>query len=192
MNLDLQSKYPPCIRAIVQKSDVFPIGTLFIVPYTGGNIGSDPKDSLICIDDESISSIHSNIYYDKEKKRYKIKLCKKNVAYLNEKLIDKKIELKHADILRVSETVFLLHIHSGANTCINCEPGEVMAKASKQESNFIGPNLSAADKEKLRRNRNLEIKKKYVILIEILTTLTFLLIDLAYKNVIMKKLIKVY
>jgi hypothetical protein len=43
-----------------------------------------------------------------------------------------------------------------------------MAKASKQESNFIGPTLSAADKEKLRRNRNLEIKKKCVILIEIL------------------------
>ena len=31
----------------------------------------------------------------------------------------------------------------------------------KQESNLIGPTLSAADKEKLRRNRNLEIKKKY-------------------------------
>ena len=162
--LDIQSKYPPCIRAIVQKSDVFPIGTLFIIPYTGGNIGSDSKESLICIDDENVSSIHSNIFYDKEDKCYEIKLRKKNVAYLNEKLIDKRNELKHGDLLRVSETVFLLHIHSGTNTCINCEPGEVMAKASKQESNLIGPTLSAADKEKLRRNRNLEIKKKYEVM----------------------------
>ena len=39
-----------------------------------------------------------------------------------------------------------------------------MAKASKQESNLIGPTLSAADKENLRRNRNLEIKKKYEVM----------------------------
>ncbi len=80
------------------------------------------------------------------------KLLKKNERY----------DIKHGDLLKVSTTTILLHIHNGANTCINCEPGEVMSKASKQELNVVEPLLSAAAKEKLRRNRNLEIKKKLV------------------------------
>ena len=76
---------------------------------------------------------------------------------MNDKIIDKS-EVKHGDVLKISNTKLLLHIHNGANTCINCEPGEVMSKAAgKQETETI---MTTVEKEKLRRSRNLEIKKK--------------------------------
>ena len=128
-----------------------------------------------------------------------MKLTENNVAYLNERLLEEKkeksYELKHGDLLKISNTIFLLHIHSGLNTCIHCEPGEVMSKASKQEENNSRlAGLSLIEKEKLRRNCNREIKKKYKkkIFNEIFNSSLFLnFLDLVWKKLITNQVIKV-
>lgn len=83
-------------------------------------------------------------------------------TYLNDVKLNKNEAnyLNHGDTLTVSNTKILLHIHNGNVTCIKCEPGEVMSKLSK--INEPVQVLTSVEKEKIRRNMNLEIKKKFV------------------------------
>jgi hypothetical protein len=74
-NEHLMSSYPPCIRAILTKSESenFKIGSLFIIPYTGGIIGDSLKRKvqtnkqnyvIDLKDEENINEIEAKIEYD--------------------------------------------------------------------------------------------------------------------------------
>lgn len=68
--------------------------------------------------------------------------------------------IKHGDKLRIGNKIaLLLHIHEGTNTCINCEPGEVIHRLKlEKESKSL---CLEKNKEELRRENVKLIKKKY-------------------------------
>jgi hypothetical protein len=68
----LSANYPPCIRAICTDSkQAGLIGTLFIIPYTGGLIGNDPKRSAIYVEpNESHQILDAKIVYNISTKNY--------------------------------------------------------------------------------------------------------------------------
>ena len=55
---EVSASYPPCVRVVVQASDVVDVGTFFLVTCTGGTIGRD-KDPrhVIQIQDVNISKV---------------------------------------------------------------------------------------------------------------------------------------
>jgi hypothetical protein len=157
----LASKYPPCIRCIVEDSDVLVRGTLYLIPYTGGSIGSgDDTQILVKINDQKVDKLHATIVYDTEKKQYYLKgNTESNELYINDIKIEQneKFPIQHEDRIRISNTCLLIHIHSGLNTCNNCEPGIVTAKLAEEAKN----KEKEAPIEKQRRETIKDIKKKY-------------------------------
>jgi hypothetical protein len=71
---ELKTKFPPCIRAILIESEMPELlGTLFLIPYTGGSIGNNFSSNLINFkDQEDIEKEHAFIEYDINKKFYYI------------------------------------------------------------------------------------------------------------------------
>ncbi|CAF0943482.1 unnamed protein product [Brachionus calyciflorus] len=180
--MKLTSKYPPCIRAIMIEYNspintdqdsklLYELGSLFLIPYTGGLIGSCSTNSknkyvLNFPDIYDINEVHASIRYDKKKKVYLIK-DEKSVSgtFVNDKKLDlnEEIELSHGDTLKIGDAIkLLIHIHEGSCTCINCEPGEVMHKL-KQEKLKMMKNIQMNEKTKedLRRENVKLIKSKY-------------------------------
>ena len=79
----LASSYPPCIRALLIESSLPPsndedketetdaIGSLYIIPYTGGTIGAGNKANLIDFSINSgIEPVQLTVSYDTELKSY--------------------------------------------------------------------------------------------------------------------------
>jgi pSer/pThr/pTyr-binding forkhead associated (FHA) protein len=82
------------------------------------------------------------IVFDSEMKMYSVKdLGSQNGTFVNKvRLSEPKHEselqpLSHGDILTVSSTSLMLHIHCGSETCDECEPGEIQARL--QNGKFI-------------------------------------------------------
>jgi hypothetical protein len=77
-----------------------------------------------------------------------------------------KAELKHHDKVRLGDSVCLsLHIHTGQNTCINCEPGEVMHKLKlEKEKSTVNAEFAKTkvNLDKQRKETAKSIKKKYI------------------------------
>lgn len=72
------SHFPPCIRAILLESEmkIYDLGSLFLIPYTGGYVGSDQEPSKYVMNFprvEKIDKIHASIRYEKKKKQFLIK-----------------------------------------------------------------------------------------------------------------------
>lgn len=72
------SKYPPCIRAILIESAIenFDLGSLFLIPYTGGIVGSGEDRSKYVLHFpgvDKIDQIHASIRYDRKKKIFLIR-----------------------------------------------------------------------------------------------------------------------
>lgn len=160
---ELASKYPPCIRCIVEDSDIIVKGTLFLIPYTGGSIGSgDDREILVNINDDNVDKIHATIVYDNEKKQYLLNNdTESKEIYVNKLKIGtkEKFPLQHGDKIRISNTSLLIHIHNGLNTCNYCEPGIIAAKLA-EEAKKCEKETSI---EKQRRITEKDIKKKYGI-----------------------------
>jgi len=71
--VELTNKYPPCIRVILVESKNSKLGTLFVIPYTGGSIGSNSSRNLIDFPYESdIEKNHAGIEYNLKEKQYYI------------------------------------------------------------------------------------------------------------------------
>lgn len=159
--LDITNQYPPCIRAILNKSsDKTKLGSLFLVPYTGGLIGKNSSKLVIDLSNEiDIDDQHASIEYDLTKKTYLLHvLSTKYQLYLNENILlpNEKYPINHGDVMHVGKSAsLLLHIHSGSNTCTSCEPGEVMQKFKKESKQIAKTNI-----EEERREINKSIKKK--------------------------------
>jgi hypothetical protein len=82
--IDLTTKYPPCIRAILvgytqpkneSESDECEhveqqLGSLYLIPYTGGSIGRSLKNLISFPKCQSVSESHAVVAYDMTKKAY--------------------------------------------------------------------------------------------------------------------------
>lgn len=79
--VDLVNKYPPCIRAILIESNQSKedsnnsnqLGSLFLVPYTGGTIGKSSKCMISFPKTKYIDNMHLSFEYDLKKKSYFVK-----------------------------------------------------------------------------------------------------------------------
>lgn len=85
-------------------------------------------------------------------------------TWLNEKKLESKVEtkLQHGDKLFLDKAIcLLLHIHQGSNTCINCEPGEIMHKLKLEKESLISNEKKIShDREDIRRENVKLIKSK--------------------------------
>lgn len=56
--LDLAKTYPPCMRIVVKETNLskLKLGTLFLIPYTGGSIGREGNHNVL-IQDINISKV---------------------------------------------------------------------------------------------------------------------------------------
>lgn len=78
--VDLANQYPPCIRAIFIDSSLdddqyadIKLGSLFLIPYTGGLIGRAAKCVISFPKAKLIENEHVKVEYDMKKKVYLIK-----------------------------------------------------------------------------------------------------------------------
>ena len=70
---DLTNKYPPCIRAILMKSNCTQddLGSLFVIPYTGGSIGKGLNSNVINFSTKcDVEKVHAFVKYNLVKKNY--------------------------------------------------------------------------------------------------------------------------
>ena len=85
-------------------------------------------------------------------------------TYINEVKIEpgEKRIIKHGDKLKIGLSVCLLvHIHSGSDSCISCEPGEAMLRLKLEKEKLNNPFLDFKSKEEVRRETMSSIKKKF-------------------------------
>ncbi|XP_050401397.2 angiogenic factor with G patch and FHA domains 1 isoform X2 [Patella vulgata] len=165
---EASASWPPCIRAIVQVSDCFDVGDLSIITCTGGIVGREKgKNHVIMINDLNISRNHCSIWFDYDNNNYMVKdEGSQHGTYINTTRLSQpnkvshEAAVNHGDIMKVGSTEFLLHIHPGNDTCLDCEPGEVKARVKKDEPNNIVI-LSAAEKKKQKKAELNTIKKRY-------------------------------
>ena len=95
------SKLPPCIRAILtqilpHENDLINVstnklGTLFLIPFTGGTIGRNSSLNLIDLCNQTdVENSHASIFYDTQKRKYFVKgktkmiKCQKRIKRLTE------------------------------------------------------------------------------------------------------------
>ncbi|KAK6179858.1 hypothetical protein SNE40_012116 [Patella caerulea] len=160
--------WPPCIRAIVQVSDCLDVGDLSVITCTGGTVGREKgKNHVIIINDLNISRNHCSIWFDYDNNNYMIKdEGSQHGTYINTtrlsqpNTVSHEAAVNHGDTMKVGSTEFLLHIHPGNDTCLDCEPGEVKARVKKDEpNNYVI--MSAAEKKKQKKAELNSIKKRY-------------------------------
>ena len=81
--IDLTTKYPPCVRAILLESNLSEsdsdnethdkLGSLYLIPCTGGSIGRARKNLISFSAHSGISDVHATISYDLDRNSYFIK-----------------------------------------------------------------------------------------------------------------------
>ncbi|XP_019865606.1 angiogenic factor with G patch and FHA domains 1 isoform X2 [Aethina tumida] len=129
--LDVSKLWPPCMRIIIENTDVpkLKAGSLHIITFEGGTLGREGNHSII-IPDIAISKHHLKFTFDKETNQYLVTdLGSRNGTFLNGKRLSPSkqesnpVEIVHGSKLKLGATVFLCHIHVGNQTCGNCEPG---------------------------------------------------------------------
>ncbi|XP_071964419.1 uncharacterized protein [Antedon mediterranea] len=158
-------EYPPCIRMIVTKSESLQPGSLFIITCMGGSIGREGEHTVL-IPEIGISKNHAEIFYCQNSWQYYIRdLGSQNGTLINAKPIGESRSeseaqiLSHKDYLTIGGTMLRLHIHPGAETCDDCEPGQVQALLAQTQPK--GPLILSNDKEQQRRKGLKQMKKKY-------------------------------
>uniref|UniRef100_A0A8C4WNV9 Angiogenic factor with G patch and FHA domains 1 n=1 Tax=Eptatretus burgeri TaxID=7764 RepID=A0A8C4WNV9_EPTBU len=167
-----QENWPPCIRVIVVRSPVLEVGTLFIItsdrPATVGR--EKEMDHAIRIPEIGVSKLHAKVEFKPDLQAYVIfDQGSQNGTVINGARMqqDKDAEsephvLSHGDELRFGETVLSFHIHPDAETCVGCEPGQVLAHLRLRPNNAnTGKAFTKEDKEKVRREEMKQMKAKY-------------------------------
>ncbi|KAG1677521.1 Angiogenic factor with G patch and FHA domains 1 [Nymphon striatum] len=143
--------WPPCLRIMVTKSfQPNLIGSLFIVTHPGGTIGSK-EDCDICL--SNAQPLHVEIKFNEDLQTYLMSnACKvsattmsnQNVTFVGDtedtEETDQWSQIKHGNVIEIfSEanpdevTQLVIHIHSGNDTCDECEPGVVKAAIQKSQ-----------------------------------------------------------
>jgi len=165
----LAEKLPPCARLLVVSSTEpsIPPGTLHIVPYTGGIIGR-LSECAIHLDDVNVSKQHAKLIYNEDEKSYTITdLGSRNGTFINSERLSATMEasdeyiLPHDSRLQVGSVDLLCHVHSGLETCDNCEPGLVDHTSSAQSNPSRTVQGTKQDLEKARKRELKKIRQKF-------------------------------
>ncbi|XP_045215760.2 angiogenic factor with G patch and FHA domains 1-like isoform X2 [Mercenaria mercenaria] len=164
--LEVAGSYPPCIRVMVTESEYLQIGTLYIVTCTGAKIGRENCD--ICVPDVNVSKVHAEIRYNQSASQYEIfDLASQNGTFLNSqrlspaKIASEPFALSHDDNLLISTTKLLCHIHTGYDTCDQCEPGVVIATHKAHQPQTEMKVMTKEERLRQKKQELNQIKKKY-------------------------------
>lgn len=162
-HLEIAKKYPPSLRLIVIESDKMETGTLFVVTYKGGSLGREGKHHTVLIPDVNVSKNHLKFSYDKKRGNYQIIDYSRNGSLIDGKQISslsqedsEAVDLFHDNILQVSNTRLLCHVHEGLSTCNDCEPFNYIKPQKEPEKITDDPqpsNLSHKEQLKLLQKR---------------------------------------
>jgi len=162
----LAEKLPPCARLLVvsvSESSLQP-GMLFIVPYTGGIIGR-LSECIVHLDDVNVSKNHAKLIYNEDEKSYTIQdLGSRNGTFINSERLSSSMEpsdeyiLPHDSRLQIGGVDLLCHVHSGLETCDDCEPGLVSLVKNQDASTQPG---TKQDLEKARKRELKKIRQKF-------------------------------
>ncbi|CAH1186661.1 unnamed protein product [Phyllotreta striolata] len=129
--LDISKSWPPCIRIIVESSEIqdLKVGSLHIITCSGGTIGREGQHSIL-LKDPNASKHHLKITFDKGSSQYQaVDLGSRNGTLLNGKRMSSSkqesdaLPIAHGSKIQIGQTVFLCHVHDGSQTCGHCEPG---------------------------------------------------------------------
>lgn len=139
------------------------LGTLFMVTYKGGSLGREGKHHAVLIPDVNVSKNHLKLSYDKKRGNYQIIDHSRNGTMLDGKQISsmnqedsEAVDLFHDNILQISNTKLLCHIHEGLTTCKDCEPFNYSKPPKEPEKVIEDPqpsNLSHKEQLKLLQKR---------------------------------------
>ncbi|XP_062549925.1 angiogenic factor with G patch and FHA domains 1 isoform X3 [Armigeres subalbatus] len=171
--LDISRKYPPSLRLIVQESSVASLkeGSLFIITCNGGSLGREGDHDVI-IPDINVSKYHLKFSYNTRTSAYQLlDLGSRNGTFLNGTRMAPTMQesdlfdIVHGDVIDLTRTKLLCHIHDGNYTCGNCEPGLLMKTSKKgtasDDERITKPVSYKEGKKLLQRRFGLE-DEKYV------------------------------
>ncbi|OWA51572.1 putative Angiogenic factor with G patch and FHA domains 1 [Hypsibius exemplaris] len=167
------SSIVPCVRIIVYSSSAPGIsrGDLSIATCDRAfTFGRDAKRDMI-LDEDLVSKYHAVISYDHDSSQYRLQdFGSQNGTLLNSrrlsdaKEVSEKHELTHQDLISIGSTILIVHIHANTDTCDDCEPGVVLARAQASRGEIapvVGVPADASSVKDRHRQKMLEIKKKY-------------------------------
>ncbi|XP_044737460.1 angiogenic factor with G patch and FHA domains 1 isoform X2 [Chrysoperla carnea] len=164
--LEISKAWPPCMRIIVQETSLEKLqtGTLFVITCDGGSMGREGNHSIL-IPDINVSKHHATFTFNRDTSHYMIvDLGSRNGTLLDGKRLSVAKQesdptiINHGAIIQVGATKLLCHIHSGNETCGDCEPG-LYKKVISAEPKLIGSNTNKNEhKTELKR-----LKKKFGI-----------------------------
>ncbi|EAT36405.1 AAEL011502-PA [Aedes aegypti] len=170
---DVSRKYPPSLRLIVQESSVASLkqGSLFIITCKGGSLGREGDHDVI-IPDINVSKYHLKFSYNTRTGAYQlVDLGSRNGTFLNGTRMaptmqeSDEFDIMHGDVIDLTRTKLLCHIHDGNFTCSNCEPGLLMKTSKKgndsDDERITKPVSYKEGKKLLQRRFGLE-EEKYV------------------------------
>ncbi|XP_062709624.1 angiogenic factor with G patch and FHA domains 1 isoform X2 [Aedes albopictus] len=167
--LDISRKYPPSLRLIVQESSVasLKVGSLFIITCKGGSLGREGDHDVI-IPDINVSKYHLKFNYNTRTSSYQLlDLGSRNGTFLNGTRMAPTMQesdlfdIVHGDVIDLTKTKLLCHIHDGNHTCRNCEPGLLMSKKGQDsdDERITKPVSYQEGKKLLQRRYGLEEEK---------------------------------
>nr|CAG4644172.1 EOG090X0AIB [Lepidurus arcticus] len=157
---------PPCMRLIVLSSgsSQVKLGSLFIVPFTGGFIGRE-KNVAVQLPDINISKLHACLEFDALISAYTVQdLGSRNGTFLTGErlsesfLTSEPVVVEHGRELKIASTVLRCHVHIGTDTCDDCEPGLIQHLETAVVSKAA---VSVENKEISRRKELKALKKKF-------------------------------
>ncbi|XP_029725647.2 angiogenic factor with G patch and FHA domains 1 isoform X1 [Aedes albopictus] len=166
---DISRKYPPSLRLIVQESSVasLKVGSLFIITCKGGSLGREGDHDVI-IPDINVSKYHLKFNYNTRTSSYQLlDLGSRNGTFLNGTRMAPTMQesdlfdIVHGDVIDLTKTKLLCHIHDGNHTCRNCEPGLLMSKKGQDsdDERITKPVSYQEGKKLLQRRYGLEEEK---------------------------------
>lgn len=163
--LEIAKKYPPSLRLIVIETtnDKVDVGKLFVVTYKGGSLGREGNHHDVIIPDVNVSKNHLKFVYHHKKSSYQLVDHSRNGTILNGTQVSllnqedsEPTDLSHGSILQLAQTKLLCHIHSGHDTCSECEPFNYAKKPPNEEQKVVHeppPNLPHKEQLKLLQKR---------------------------------------
>ncbi|KAJ8928677.1 hypothetical protein NQ314_018730 [Rhamnusium bicolor] len=142
---DISKQWPPCMRIIVESSDVpkVKIGSLHIITCDGGSVGREGGHSIL-IPDINTSKHHLKFTFDKESSHYLVTdLGSRNGTLLNGRRLSpskqesEPMKITHGSKIQIGSTTLLCHIHEGNQTCGHCEPGLIQVPKAERHKNEL-------------------------------------------------------
>ncbi|CAH1098538.1 unnamed protein product [Psylliodes chrysocephalus] len=129
--LDISKSWPPCMRVIVESTEIpdLKVGSLQIITCGGGSVGREGTHSIL-LKDPNVSKHHLKVDFDEKTSQYRaVDLGSRNGTLMNGKRMSSSKQeseatpIAHGSKIQIGQTVLLCHIHEGNQTCGHCEPG---------------------------------------------------------------------